>query len=448
ALPLRKILELRGWWKVEEIGTHSMVVESRIRFVALMRGMPLKIAPEPANPADPRPAATSPLETKDEASVDSELAALGSFSPSNYGLLNNPYFRSYTPALDVSMPMLMLVCRLDAPDVQTVRRMIDDAIEAEKTGLYGFAYVDARGLKESALIEGDKWLGNLADSEQKHGIPVIFDNLPAMFPDAYPMDHAALYYGWYSENAAGPFARDDFRFVKGAVACHIHSFSALSIRDPHKFWVAPLLARGVAATMGNVYEPFLGLTPNLDIFDDRLRAGFTFAESAYMSERGVSWMTTFVGDPLYRPFKSALEIGGINAAPAGEWQAYKSGALLWFEKDHPTGASQLQKSGETLHSGMIFEGLGLLQASAGEPGPAFKSFLQAQKYYTGPGDILRILIHEVGFLKAAGRKDAALKLARSGIRTYPNAPATAVLRGFEAEMAPPTPTPSPAPRKL
>ena len=47
------------------------------------------------------------------------------------------------------------------------------------------------------------------------------------------------------------------------------------------------------------------LTPHLDIFHDRLRAGFTFAESAYMSQRVLSWMTTFVGDPLYRPFKGA-----------------------------------------------------------------------------------------------------------------------------------------------
>jgi uncharacterized protein (TIGR03790 family) len=445
AQPLRKIMELRGWWKIEEIGSQSLVVENKIRFVALMRGVPLKIAPEPANPAAPRPADTSPMGGKDEASVDSELAALGFYSKTNYGPIPNPYFRSYTPVLDAGLPMLMLVCRLDAPEAGTVRRMIDDAVATEKTGLRGFAYVDARGLTDGGLIEGDQWLESIANSERKHGIPVVFDNSPAMFPEAYPMNNAALYYGWYSENAAGPFVRGDFKFVPGAVACHIHSFSATSIRDPHKYWVAPLLEKGAAATMGNVYEPFLGLTPHLDVFDDRLRSGFTFAESAYMSERVVSWMTTFVGDPLYRPFNLAADMN--PPASATVWQAYRDGALLWFGTDHATGTGQLRKSGTALHSGIIFEGLGLLQAADGNLDAALQSFQQARKYYPNSGDDVRTLIHEVEFLRKAGKKDAALKIARAGIKTYPTAPATAVLRALETEMAPTPPTPSPSPAK-
>ena len=436
ALPLRKNLELRGWWKVEEIGPRSLVVESRIRFVALMRGIPLKIAPEPLLPGENRPPAKSPLDSKDEASVDSELAALGFYSKNNFGSIVNPYYRSYTPALDVNMPMMLLVCRLDAPDAAMVRRMIDDSLEAEKSGLRGFSYVDGRGITDGPLAEGDTWLSNLANSERKSGIPVIFDSAPAMFPGAWPIEHAAFYYGWYSEQVAGPFARDDFRFVKGAVACHIHSFSASSIRDPHKYWVAPLLARGAAATMGNVYEPFLALTPNLDVFDDRLRGGFNFAESAYMSQRVLSWMTTFVGDPLYRPFASARDITGAATAPADEWGAYREGAQLWSDQGHAASAEKLRHDGTTLRSGIIFEGLGLLQAAAGETQDALQSFQQARQFYTGTGDILRTMIHEAGLLKAAGNKEAALKIVRAGIKTYPAAPATAVLRSMESEMVP------------
>jgi hypothetical protein len=54
--------------------------------------------------------------------------------------------------------------------------------------------------------------------------------------------------------------------------------------------------------MGMVYEPYLALTPHEDIFARRLVAGDYFAEAAYASERGLSWMLTVVGDPLYRPF--------------------------------------------------------------------------------------------------------------------------------------------------
>ena len=129
------------------------------------------------------------------------------------------------------------------------------------------------------------------------------------------MDHAAVYLGWYSRPVQGPMARDDFRFVPGAIAVHIHSFSAGSLRDAHADWAAPLLAHGAAATMGNVYEPYLALTPHLDVFADRLRNGFTFAESAYASKPVLSWMTTFVGDPLYRPFQNVDEAAETGSKP-------------------------------------------------------------------------------------------------------------------------------------
>jgi uncharacterized protein (TIGR03790 family) len=125
------------------------------------------------------------------------------------------------------------------------------------------------------------------------------DDLPAVFPDGYPITDCALYYGWYAGQVAGPFARRDFRFVPGAIAVHIHSFSANTVRDPNANWVGPLLAHGAAATMGNVYEPYLQLTPHLDVFNDRLLHGFTFAESAYMSAHAVSddsgWGDLFIG---------------------------------------------------------------------------------------------------------------------------------------------------------
>ena len=60
--------------------------------------------------------------------------------------------------------------------------------------------------------------------------------------------------------------------------------------------------------MGMVYEPYLALTPHEDIFVRRLLQGDYFAEAAYASERGLSWMLTVVGDPLYRPFREPLNV--------------------------------------------------------------------------------------------------------------------------------------------
>src|SRR5205814_9967249 len=155
---------------------------------------------------------------------------------------------------------------------------------------------------------GDEWLAELTTQLHRAGIPVVYDDTPAIFPDAYPMTDCALYYGWYTGNVAGPFTRPDFRFVPGAIAVHIHSFSARTLRDPRANWVGPLVLKGAAASLGNVYEPYLQLTSHLDTFNDRLLHGFTFAESAYMSVRALSWMSVMVGHPIYRHYATSPQM--------------------------------------------------------------------------------------------------------------------------------------------
>ena len=45
AVPLREKMESKGWWKTVRVpGNKKAVVETSIRFVAIMRGVPLKIA--------------------------------------------------------------------------------------------------------------------------------------------------------------------------------------------------------------------------------------------------------------------------------------------------------------------------------------------------------------------------------------------------------------------
>jgi hypothetical protein len=255
----------------------------------------------------------------------------------------------------------------------------------------------------------------------------VLDQGPGLFPDAYPMRHAAFYFGWYAENVSGPFPRPDFRFEPGAVAVHIHSFSAATLRDPHKNWCAPLLAAGAAATLGNVYEPFLDFTPHLDIFFDRLLSGFNFAESSYMSERALSWMTTCIGDPLYRPFPAlAFEKKGSH----DEWTAYHDGAVEWF-KDRAAGATALKNSARTLHSGMIYEGLGLLELTANGRAEALAAFDEARQTYKSSDDEVRVAVHEIGLLESMSRGPDALALAKKEIEAHPKLPSGEVLRMLE-----------------
>ena len=322
--PLREAFRERKWWAFREDSEgKEKIATSLIRFVALIRGVPLKIQ-QTAQPYPGDEPGAGPIASRNEASVDSELSVLAFDHHRISGAITNPSYQSYRAIREFENPMMLLVCRLDAPTPAIVRRMITDAIATEKTGLWGRAYVDSTHGTAPGAELGDKWMRDITGELRKAGVPVVFEDTPATFPDGFPANDCALYYGWYAGNVSGPFGPPDFHFLPGAVGVHIHSFSATTLRDVNAGWVGPLLARGAAASVGNVYEPYLQLTSHLDILNDRLLHGFTFAESAYMSVQTLSWMSTMVGDPLYRPYSSWLQIDAPReTSRAGqEWKTY------------------------------------------------------------------------------------------------------------------------------
>ncbi len=272
----------------------------------------------------------------------------------------------------------------------------------------------------------------------------MYDDTPAIFPDAYPMTDCALYYGWYAGNVAGPFTRPGFRFVPGAIAVHIHSFSARTLRDPNANWVAPLASKGAAASLGNVYEPYLQLTSHLDIFNNRLLHGFTFAESAYMSTPALSWMSVMVGDPLYRPYASWLQSDAQDAKSGAGWKMYHKFAV----KNAMRPASEfLALAGQAVSSARdcpMIEDLGSIEARNGNLSTATDYFKRARSCYTNHDDILRVVLEEADAWVKQNKPKRAVDLIRSALRTAPDAPAVPLLRKFEedAEHAASQATPS------
>ena len=429
AEPVRRFMTANFLWKLREANSPLGTIEwNKIRFVAIMRGVPLKISPATAYPGD-KPTGPEAIATHNEAAVDSELSVLGLHTRLISGALNNPYFRSYSRIRDYAQAELMLVCRIDGPSYAIARRIITDSLATEEEGLAGFTYIDARGINDGGYLEGDQWLRAAAERARRSGSPVILDDGPELFPTGYPMRNVAVYLGWYSGDVSGALASPTFRFLRGAVAVHIHSFSASTVREPAQNWVGPLLVAGAAATVGNVYEPYLALTPHLDILHERLRGGFTFAESAYMGQRYLSWMTTFVGDPLYRPFKGAVV--GDERPAHGEWAEYREGAKLWYSKNRAAGETALRASARKLRSGAIYEGLGLLEITVGDRAAALTAFQQARAVYANADDICRVAIHEIIQLRGGNRDAEAVALARKMMTTYPRSAAVGLLRRFD-----------------
>lgn len=252
---------------------------------------------------------------RSEAAVDSELALLW-WRPYKlvYQIANWLSCRANLYATDESDvvrkvlgEVTLMHCRLDGPSPQVVRRMIDDAIEVEQRGLTGTVYVDLDPTRNTrqlawqvrALLRFIELVGT------KTTFQVVVDDNPELFqPGGCP--HTAMYCGWYSLMEYV----DAFEFVPGAVAYHIASGEAISLRDPTAtYWCKEILANGAAATLGPVMEPFLRGIPRPDEFFGLLLTGqYTLAETFSLANPWVSWRVIVLGDPLYNPFKNRPQL--------------------------------------------------------------------------------------------------------------------------------------------
>jgi uncharacterized protein (TIGR03790 family) len=255
-----------------------------------------------------------------EASFDSELSLL--FWP-DYPLLrwqpNLLHYRYDQTPVRATRPTLM-VARLEAPTVTLTRQLIDTAIAVERTGLRGKVYLDARGMAppkspapRGSYAEYDESIRTLSRVlKTQTQLDVQLDNKGQLFqPGACP--NAALYCGWYS---LGKYV-DAFTWVPGSVGYHIASSEATTLRDAtSQVWCKRMLEKGVCATLGPAFEPYLTAFPKPDEFFVALLSGrFSLVETYCRTKPFSSWAMVLVGDPLYAPF-AKHPAWGPGEAPA------------------------------------------------------------------------------------------------------------------------------------
>ncbi|MBI2815047.1 MAG: TIGR03790 family protein [Opitutae bacterium] len=312
--PLQDELFRRGWIE----GTSSSLLDrlgrrryafsgNRISYLVVCRGVPLRIHNDPTLLPD-QPERKIPGElNKNEAAVDSELSLLAHNTYEITAMVPNPLFANERPPT-LEAELVVKVSRLDGPTWESARRLVTSALEAERTGLLGRYYADLKGPHP----EGDQWLAATAKQLQELGFDGDTESTGATFDAAARFDAPVLYFGWYAGSLNGPFAREGFAFPPGAVALHIHSFSAPTLRSDSIGWGGPLVAHGVAATVGNVFEPYLGYTHRPNFLLRALSQGKNFGDAVYYALPALSWQAVAIGDPLYRPFKVPLEEQGAS----------------------------------------------------------------------------------------------------------------------------------------
>lgn len=412
------------WWRVKD---------SKIRYAVLCYGVPLRIARD-TNLKEPS-AEKLPAEFRNNgAAVDNELALLPLIEQELplAGPLANPVRGVTNETLIDPTNGVLMVSRLDGPTPAIAFGLVDKAIQAERDGMWGRAYIDMRGITNGNLKMGDDWFRNSAELCDRLGFDTEVDLHESLFPAEYPMSQIAIYCGWYSDNVSGALARPHVEFMPGAFAYHLYSFSAQTLRSTNQDWVGPLLGRGATITMGCVDEPYLQFTPNIPMFLSRLiLSGFTFGEAAYACQEVLSWQTTVVGDPLYRPFHESPELRraqlAVRHSPMLEWWHERAANLSLAHGVAPSAVVEyLEKIPDTTNSAVLTEKLANLYAAEGRPLSAIKSWQEALNLGPSPQQRVRLRLILADRFEAENRlQDASDNLEKllQENPDYPNPPA-------------------------
>jgi uncharacterized protein (TIGR03790 family) len=376
---------------------------------------------------------------RNEAAVDSELTWLP-LSKNDVllsGPLPNRAYGATNTALLNPINGLLLVARLDGPTAEIASNLVDKALAAERDGFWGRAYFDARGTSDPGLKLGDEWILGGAEICRRCGFETETDTNADTFPVTFPMSQIAIYAGWYALNVNGPFVLPKVEFMPGAFAYHLCSYSAATLRSTDQCWAGPLLAKGATCTMGCVYEPYLVFTPNVAAFIERFTGGFTFGEAAWAAQPVLSWQTTVVGDPLYRPnSKPLVELHAELARthnPLIEWSFLR---LVDLDFVHGVPVAQLANFVENLpvttNSAVLSEKLADFYEMEGKPSSAIDAYELALIRHPSPEQRIRIHLTLSDKLVAAGRESDAIENYRQLLKESPDYPGNP---SVEARMA-------------
>lgn len=423
--PLLRALMDRGWITgTASAGADSygrmLLADGTTNLFALVTvfGIPVRVEHDPAMTVGPE---------TDGAAVDSELAMLAYGGYPLLGPVPNPFFRGASADGARQLRTIFRVGRIDGPDADAARSLVESALDAERTGAWGRAYIDSGGVYPM----GNAWLGAAGDSLEKAGFPVARETEPTVFKIDDRFDAPLFYLGWYRAAVEGPFLRPGFRFRPGAVALHIYSFSADPLRGRGGAWAGGLVARGAALVCGNVNEPYLQRSHRPDILVAALLDGATAVEAAWAALPCASWYADAFGDPLYRPFPGGRHALLARAERSDNPYAALLAANLCPHDDFQTdrASALLLRSWERLHSPVV--ALALLSSSSPEARAGAAEKVVAS-HWASVADEPRILRGAIALLESYRLRSAADRL-----QALLSAPAD---RGGSGAPAAPSPT--------
>jgi tetratricopeptide (TPR) repeat protein len=166
----------------------------------------------------------------------------------------------------------------------------------------------------------------------------------------------------------------------------------------------------------------------------------SFGQAAYACQPALSWQTTVVGDPLYRPFGKNPDILKDELARRNskllEWYFLRLlNVNLVAGKPIAEGVQALEKFENTKRSAVLTEKLADLYAALGKPASAAHAYQEVLKLDPSPQQRIRVLLAIGAKLTATENYTEAYQAYQTILQENPDYPDKEALYKFLLPLA-------------
>jgi uncharacterized protein (TIGR03790 family) len=268
-----------------------------INYIVTTKGMPLKVMRVTAYA---------------NSSFENELALiLGPYASyiGKVGKIPSPYYKKRENFTRAKFGFY-LVTRLDGYTFHDIKGLIDRSsmMPASISPISQFV-LDMDPLWTTTPILNNN-MRSAADSLKARGISTCLDTTTTFITDkTNVLGYVSFGSNDYSDQLYTTNAIPRNTYVPGAIAETYVSTSARSFSLPATYGqslVADLIAEGVTAVKGYVYEPYSNAMADVSVLFPMYVDGFTVGESFYSASLFLSWMDVVIGDPKFRLVSSRL----------------------------------------------------------------------------------------------------------------------------------------------
>jgi uncharacterized protein (TIGR03790 family) len=280
--------------QVESYLTANQISDS-INYIVTTKGVPLKVKRSDMMAAS---------------SVESELTLiLGSYS--NYiqksGRIVSPYYRQREHFTRARYG-IYIVTRLDGYNFSDIKKIIDQSkIIVNEIPAEGRFVFDQDPTWNTMVPSLNRNMVTMATTLLAKGLNVTLDTTSTYLTG---QQNVLGYTSWGSNDRNTSFhGIVNNTWIRGAIAETYVSTSGRAFTSPAVYgqsMIADLIAEGITAAKGYVYEPYSSAMADVSILFDLYTNGYTVSESYFSASPYLSWMDVVIGDPKFRLISSRL----------------------------------------------------------------------------------------------------------------------------------------------